>query len=441
MKQKFQVGFGRMDITPAYAVPIAGYGNTHLRISENILDRLYVSCVAIRDEAGTDLLLISQDTVDSIWEKEVRQTLNSATGIPTDHIILAATHTHCGPDKSSNNENILKWKPEFLRQVTLAAEAAIADRAEAEISIGQTETEGFSFVRHYLMSDGSIAGDNFGNFVDNTIVDHARKVDPQLQVIRFDRSAAGKRNVLMVNWQCHPMFNALLTGKNISADYIGSTRDYIENQSGELFIFFQGAAGDHSNRSRIPGEVITKDYIEFGKLLGDCILRATGDMKKLEAAPIRVKQIFFEGKVNHAMEEKLDLAQEVEILYRKTDRDTGNVLARQYGFSSVYHTNAILRRSQYGATKTLEISAIRIGQLAFVTAPCEVFGSYGIQIKAGSPYESTFVLTCCNGGNGYIPNAEAFEYGCYESHTGNFSWDTGDELVQTYLSMLRELQN
>ena len=439
MSGVFQVGFGRTNITPAFGVPLAGYGNTHLRISETVLDELMVSCVAIRDSEGNDLLLFSQDLVDSLWEKEVRLCVSNATGIPTDHIILAATHTHCGPDQSSELDSIQRWKPEYLHQVVLAAQTAVADRAEARIYIGKTETENLSFVRHYLMSDGSYAGDNFGDFENNIIVDHARKVDPQLQVIRFDRSRAGKRSVLMVNWQCHPMFNARLIWKKVSADYIGSTRAYVEENTEDLFVFFQGAAGDHSSRSKIDEEVRTKDCEEFGKLFGDYVLCATENMKQLEVAPVQLKQIRFEGKINHTMEDKLAQAQEVENLYRKTERDTGNVLAREYGFSSVYHTNAILRRSQYAATRTMELSVIRIGALAFVTAPCEVFGSYGQRLKAVSPYETTFILTCCNGRHGYIPNVQSHEYGCYESHTGNFTKETGDEMVDTYITALHEL--
>lgn len=441
MKQLFQVGFGRTIITPTFDVPLGGYGNTHLRISNNVVTQLMVSCVAISDGAGNDLLLLSQDLVDSSWEKDARQILNSATGIPRENIIIAATHTHCGPDMCSSVQSILNWKKEYLQQVTLAAEAAIADKAEAEIYIGQSKTENLSFVRHYLMSDGSYAGDNFGDFTKNTIVSHAREVDPQLQTIRFDRSKAGKQSVLMVNWQAHPMWHARMVWKDISADYIGVTRDYVEDKTGDFFVFFQGAAGDHSTRSKFPEELRARDCEGFSQLLCDYIIGATRNMKQLEVAPIQIVQTMYEGKVNHTMEEKLAEAQEVENLYRKTDRDTGNVLAREYGFSSVYHTNAVLRRSKLGKTIPMEITAIRIGQLSFVTAPYEMFGSHGAAIKAGSPYKSTFVITCCNGRFGYIPNIYAYDYGCYESHTGNFTRETGDELVQTYISMLQQLKN
>lgn len=441
MEQVFQVGFGRTVITPAFGVPLAGYGNTHLRVSEEVLNDLMVTCVAITDTEGNDLLLLSQDLVNSVWATEIRQLISSATGIPADHIIFASTHTHCGPDQNSDMQSIQDWKPEYMHQVTLAAKAAIADKAAAEIYIGQTKTDRLSFVRHYLMSDGSYAGDNFGDFVNLTPIEHARQVDPQLQVIRFDRSTANKKSVLMVNWQCHPMFHARLIWKKMSADYISTTRDYLEEKTGDLFVFFQGAAGDHSTRSKFPEELRTRECEEFGKLLGDCVIRATENMQQLEAAPIQVKQTQFVGHINHTMEDKLDLAQEVETLYRKTDRDTGNVLAWKYGFSSVYHTNAVLRRSTYEATRTMEITAIRIGQLAFVTAPYEMFGSHGRAVKDGSPYASTFVLGYCNGAYGYIPNTHAYDYGCYESHTGNFTRDTGDALVAEYISMLQQLKD
>ena len=43
-------------------------------------------------------------------------------------------------------------------------------------------------------------------------------------------------------------------------------------------------------------------------------------------------------------------------------------------------------------------------------------------------------------GYGYIPNAQAHEYGCYESHTTNFVPETGDELATTLVTMLESLQ-
>lgn len=42
---------------------------------------------------------------------------------------------------------------------------------------------------------------------------------------------------------------------------------------------------------------------------------------------------------------------------------------------------------------------------------------------------------------GYIPNTQSYDYGCYESHTSNFTRETGDELVEAYISMLEQLNS
>ena len=70
-----------------------------------------------------------------------------------------------------------------------------------------------------------------------------------------------------------------------------------------------------------------------------------------------------------------------------------------------------------------------------------MFASHGASIKANSPFDTTFVITCCNGGNGYIPTQQAHDYGCYESHTGRFIPGTGEELVKVLGESLTELKN
>ena len=50
------------------------------------------------------------------------------------------------------------------------------------------------------------------------------------------------------------------------------------------------------------------------------------------------------------------------------------------------------------------------------------------------------LISCCNGANGYLPSTDAYDYGCYESHTGNFTRETGDELAAKFVAMLEEIQ-
>ena len=58
---EFLVGFGRVDITPREPLPLMGYGNTMRRISANVLDPLYATCVAVSDGEGGLVLVLGVD--------------------------------------------------------------------------------------------------------------------------------------------------------------------------------------------------------------------------------------------------------------------------------------------------------------------------------------------------------------------------------------------
>ena len=52
----FKTGYAKVDITPSWPVPLSGYGNTHKRIHNNVLDPIYAVCVAVNDGENTLLL-------------------------------------------------------------------------------------------------------------------------------------------------------------------------------------------------------------------------------------------------------------------------------------------------------------------------------------------------------------------------------------------------
>jgi len=438
----FSVGYARENITPSKSVPLAGYGNVEKRMSNNTLDLLYATCVAISDTQDNTVLLISQDLVSSGYYKEIRTLVNQATGVPEENIMLAATHTHSGPSASNDHPNILSWRTTYMAAVAKAATRAMADRSAAEISIGSVDAEGLNFVRHYLQEGGSYIGDNFGSLSNGKIIAHAEDNDPEMQVIKFTRAAEDRKDIVMVNWQAHPCITGGTNETNISADFIGSTRNYVERETGLDFIYFTGAAGNQNAKSRIEGETPTTDVNEYGQLLGDYVIKALENLTPVASGEVKTSKLMYEGKVNHTMEDKLDLAKEVNALYKATDRDTANKLAREYGFSSVYHCNGVITRSSMGETLTMGLHAISIGDaVSFITAPYEMFAAQGVYIKENTPYDMTFVMTCCNGATSYLPTEKAYDFGCYESHTGRFERGTAEDLAETFVEMLNAQKN
>lgn len=438
-KAQFQVGYGRKDITPIDPVPLAGYGNSFNRISKGALDYLYVTCVAIADAEGNTILLISEDLLLPVFCGEARNQISTATGLPLENIIQAATHTHSAPDQASTDPAIAAWKVRYLSQCVKAAEEALADLSPAEISIGSTNVEGLNFVRHYLLNDGSYAGDNFGDWTSG-IKDYADTKDPQMQLIRFARAAEDKKDILMANWQAH----ACVTGGNekydISADFIGSTREYVEQQADVNFIYFSGAGGNLNSFSRIAADTPTKDNKEYGKQLGDFALEAMKNLTPVQPGAVKVKHIPYVGDVDKAMQDKLPQAQEVVELMEAAGQLAANAKAVEYGFSSCFHAQAIIRRSTMSNTQTINSYAVSVGDISFVAVPYEMFAIHGMNIKENSPFQSTFILTLANSYVGYITTDMAYDYGCYESHSGRFVKGTGDKLAATFIDALKELK-
>ena len=436
MGSGLEVGFGRMDITPSYSVPLAGYGNTHNRMSTGIQTRLYVTCVALTDQYDQTLLVLSVDLINTAWEADIRSAISAATGVPVSHIAVSATHTHAAPDPDSTLDVIKTYKQEFLVQAVAAAEAAMADRSEAYTYTGSTRLEKMNTVRHYLMADGTYAGDNFGTFKNNTIVEPAEKADNQLQVVKFSRE--GKQDVVMANWQAHATLSTGSKYYKISADIVGSTRQHFEETTGELFIYFSGASGNINPESKIKSENITEDFWLYGELLSQAAIGVLDNMTQADITSAKTKSMIFVGKVDHTGEDKLAEATEVRELYVTEGLTAANKLAKQYGFVSAYHAQGIVRRAKYGETREFEISVFTLGGISFVIAPSEMFSSHGEYIKENTP-GMTFILTSANGKVNYIPNTKAYDYNCYERHAGNFTRETGDEMAQAYVDMLNEL--
>ena len=88
----------------------------------------------------------------------------------------------------------------------------------------------------------------------------------------------------------------------------------------------------------------------------------------------------------------------------------------------------------------MELSAVRIGDMAFVTMPFESFAAQGVFVKEHSPFPMTMIFSCTNGGWNYIPTREAYDYGCYESYTSYFAKGAGEAVTEKLTEMLQTLK-
>lgn len=436
------VGFARVDITPKESVPLAGYGNTAARYSKVILDHLTATCIAFTQGEDT-VLLFTQDLVctNHKWARPIRERIEKELGVPADRIFIHATHTHSAPDTLSQEPAIVRYQPLHAEQLFTAAREALADRSPAQLFGTKTLTnKNLNAIRHYRRADGTVVGDNFGYFSKAPIVGHVEDSDREMRIIKVQREEEGKKDILLVNWQAHPAMTGGGKRYNMSADFPGMLRNELEYRTDMQVAYFTAAAGNHNTRSRIEEEKHGKSYIGVACKLADAVEAALPDLQLIGGSGIATRQVQHVMPVNHAEEDRIEDARRVRQYWLEIgDTATGNKLARELGFHSVYHASAILARPDRPKTDDAELNAGRIGDLAFVTAPCEMFKRTGVNIRANSPFDMTLVISLTNERVGYFPTADAFDYGCYESQTSYFAKGVAESVEAKLTELLKEL--
>ena len=427
-----EAGFGRENITPDWPVGMAGYSDAATRKTQNVLDYIYVTCVAFR-EGETTILVYTADmtAMNQDNQEEMRKHVTQLTGIPDENIFIGATHTHssCSPNVDD------KWDKLLRDAFVTAANTAIADLAPVQMQTATTTLEGMNFVRHYLMNDGTYYGSNFGSELSGYKA-HATEPDKQMTLIKLDRET--KKDILMVNWQAHPASAAREYDYTaVSADFVGPLRTKVETETNMHVAYYTGAAGNTNKDSRIESEKHGMDFKVYGQKLADYVIATLPNLTAVEETGIKTTRLEFQAEVDHSWDHMINQANEVYDLWKSENKAAGDQLGATYGFTSVYQARAIRTRYDLPATQPRELRAFRVGPVGFTTGTYEMFSDHALYVKENSPFDITFIITGCGG---YIGNKASYEYRSYETDTGMFASGTGEKMAEEYVKLLNAVK-
>ena len=437
-----EVGFGKVNITPTYSVGLGGSGNEKVRRSEGIASYIFATCLAFRQK-GEIYLVYSIDTLsvnDTLADQLRVQILGEIPELKPENIFLMATHSHsCPTPYWPDNEPEGKYRTDFFNWIPQAAKQAIKDLAPATMEVTQFSVPGMSFVRHYIMNDGTYAGDQFGD-ASSGYKQQTYIPDDEMILVNFPRE--GKDSILLVNWAAHPSnpYDATIGYKNISADHPGWCRDKLEQLigGGTKVVYFNGASGDLDFYNYVKAEnhgLLAKPY---GEKLAEYAFEHYDELKPVENTAFRTVTRDVTLTVEHELEHLLPQAMEISNLYKTTsNKKEANKLAYEIGLSSCFHASAIVRRAKAGATDVRETSAIAIGPVGFVLVGYEMASEHAMELKEAAPFDTVFIMS---GNNRYLPREEAIDYHSYEGDTREYTRDAGDYMVQQELEMLNELK-
>ena len=491
----FQVGFGRADITPTETgLPLAGYGNSSERLSTttatNEYDELKVSCVAITDEAGETVLIMSVDLIRPGEElmATIFPAVSAATGVPESHIFTTFTHTHSVPEtKSTSDPGIQRYNAMLPDRFAESANQAMADRAPATMETGSFEVGDYgrkmNFTRHYYyfkevawgkgthsknwktgeIEEGGLLknyvkcyfGDNFGTTTIDSTTQHVTEADHTMHLVKFTREG---KDILMANWRVHPHMTGNSNKTVVSADIIGTTRYYFEQDQDCHFIYLQGAAGNVNEKSKLKDEEYPSgfNYQTYGSELADQIQSALSD-NRLTDSEIGLWQVD-----NYSYTAISDIPTEEEYTHAKNAKNTYEAWLKEnpeatsaqkrekceeLGYLTWFHFNNVITRYNREETYQLPLNTFALGRsLAFYTAPGELWDTISMEMEEASPFDMTLCMGYSQDHNNYFvydpTNGGAMTYESYESNNYRFvAPDTVKDFLAYWKDSLNEMYN
>lgn len=240
---------------------LGGYGGYRARRATGVQDDLFARALALADSEAP-LVLVALDLVglSHRHQEEIQRHAARETGVPSDRILIACTHSHASPDLQGLWGGVPGPYAAYLRrQVVRAIVEAVRQMEDATGVVASTQLPRLTQNRRGW--------------------DHT---DTDLLVLQFHKPR-GQAVATLVNFACHP---TVTTEDNVevSCDFPRYLVDALEATSGGVVLYVNGALGD-------VDPAVTGDFEEaqrMGEAVAQAALLALRDSEALEP-PFRLR--------------------------------------------------------------------------------------------------------------------------------------------------------
>ena len=246
----------------------------------------------------------------------------------------------------------------------------------------------------------------------------------------------------MVNYQTHYGSATGLYKGQYSADFVHVFREEAEKKWDCHFAYHSGASGNLNFASAISGERKYSNFVAATQMgLIPTARRCLEGESQVSLGALRFASSWFEAPVYQDTPEDIANAKIVDKSGYDTDSAEYKALLKQYNFDGYRHVQGIITRSKLGKTLDIPFYAITFGDVGFVSSPYEMFDTNGVQVRDGSPFQTTFVCSYTNGGFGYVPSEIAFPHKAYEVYVSRFCAGAGEDFADEMIRLLNVCKN
>jgi hypothetical protein len=396
-------------ITPEEPMWMAGYASRN-KPSEGKIHDLYAKVLALEDEQGTRLVIVTVDLLGI--PRPTRDWLEVQVGqrykLGPKALLLSASHTHSGPvvreaQYSIYGNTLYGLSPEQIQQSNRYVEnlqqkllemigQAIENLAPA--NLGYTHARaGFAMNRRLPSETGYRNSPNPDGPVDHDV-----------PVLRID-GPDGKLRALLFGYACH---NTTLSGYEFCGDYAGFAQQYVQEMHPEATAMFIAGCGADQNPYPRGGP----QTLEYCKQHGRALANGVETALAIQARPV-------DGPIRAAFDTvTLDFAD-------PPSREQLEEQTKSKDKYEVRHAQVLLKELDEKGTirKTYPylVQVVRFGSdLTMIALAGEVVVDYSLRLKSelrgpGSSGPAIWVAGYCNDVFGYIPSVRVLREGGYEA--------------------------
>ena len=452
-----QAGFASADITPRGG-PISLIGQWNERVSDVVRDPILANAMVLKKDGAPviwvacDICAIAQSLTDEV--KRLLQT--SLTGFDGDRLVLSATHIHTGPNINIDPFTALldgRDDPpgsiptvECIRQVALGIEKAVLTAVKNlepsifEIAVSYTIT-GTSRRASYFDGTGVMYGDvkrpDFAGM-------EGRDGGPmQILYVRraLDNALAGVVAAVPCTAQADEM------GHYVTADYWATARDVIKQGLGDgvVILGLIRSAGDLSPHTMVDGGKLIerlggeKGAVDMGKRVGTAVVIAAGDVLAAYGADAAFDYASLRDTLPLWTADK-DEYDAAKLFVADGGKGGLGPLKDMMAYSTAFTR---IKRYELGqAEYPVDFHALRVGDIAFITNPFEMYIEYADRIRAACP-EAQVIDVQLAGDDclGYLATQKAIDAGGYSTMIFSCYFDAkgGEMAVEKSIALIKEL--
>jgi len=444
-----QGGAAIVDITPK-KWPLRLVGSFSERLADSVHDPLHARSIALSDGETTIVLtvvdncLIRRDVLDA-----AKAIASEKTGIPTDHMMISATHTHTAPTTtaSAGTEAEVEYRRQAIEGIAEAMIKAHGAMQSAQVGWGGDAVPDEVFNRRWFIKPSSMPLNPFGEKTDivkmnpkrdSNLISPAGPTDPEVSVLSV-RDARGKPLALLGNYPLH--YVGGIPPNKVSADYFGEFCRLIgvrlrARNDRFVGILSNGTSGNINNINFFEGRPPREPFEQI----------------RIVAAKVADAAYFADRKANYQSDLSIDMLEHVVPLkVRKPDADLVRRCQaylekedddKELPRLAKHYAKRVLNQMKEPDRIEMKVQVIRIGDLAICTLPFEVFAEIGLELKKQSPFADTFVIELANGAYGYLPTREQHVFGGYETWltTNRVQLDASDILIEELEKMMAQLK-